>query len=73
MLVYSASLGGGGVIVLAVLISFGIVIPKMRGQKAGSGDTDGAFQSCSVCDPAEGPFTFLISALSGTGAEADGR
>ena len=45
MLVYSASVAAAGVIVLAVLISFGIVIPEMRGQKAGEVGIR-CFQSC---------------------------
>lgn len=46
MLVYSASVAAAGVIVLAVLISFGIVIPKKCGARKPEKWGYGVFQSC---------------------------
>ena len=64
MLVYSASVAAAGVIVLAVLISFGIVIPKKCGARKPEKWGYGAFSIVQVFVILLRPFTFLISALS---------
>lgn len=64
MLVYSASVAAAGVIVLAVLISFGIVIPKKCGARKPEKWGYGAFSIVQVFVIQLRPFTFLISALS---------
>ena len=64
MLVYSASVAAAGVIVLAGLISFGIVIPKKCGARKPEKWGYGAFSIVQVFVILLRPFTFLISALS---------
>ena len=64
MLGYSASVAAAGVIVLAVLISFGIVIPKKCGARKPEKWGYGAFSIVQVFVILLRPFTFLISALS---------
>ena len=64
MLVYSASVAAAGVIVLAVLISFGIVIPKKCGARKPEKWGYGVFSIVQVFVILLRPFTFLISALS---------
>lgn len=63
-LVYAVSIGAAGILVLAVLISFGIVIPKKCGARKPEKWGYGFFSMVLMIVILLRPFTFLVSVLS---------
>lgn len=64
MLIYSVCVTAAGILVLAVLISFGIVIPKKCGVRKPEAWGYGVYPVVQIIVVLLRPFTFLVSSLS---------